>query len=51
MLLQQSIKYIKVEIVKNTSVQETIDTLRIIFSRHGLPDVICSDNATCFSAA
>lgn len=44
-------KYIEVEIVKNLSVEETIDTLRIIFSRHGLPDIICSDNATSFSAA
>lgn len=44
-------KYIEVEIVKNVSVQETIDALRLVFSRHGLPDVICSDNATCFSSA
>ena len=44
-------KYIEVEVVKNVSVQETIDTLRLVFSRHGLPDVICSDNATCFTAA
>lgn len=43
-------KYIEVEVAKNVSVQETIDLLRIVFSRHGLPDVICSDNATCFSA-
>ena len=34
-------KYIEVKIVKNVSVQETIDALRVIFSRHGLPDVIC----------
>ena len=44
-------KYIEVEIVKNVTVQETIDTLRVIFSRHGLPDVICSDNATCFTSS
>ena len=44
-------KYIEVEIVKNVTVQETIDTLIVIFSRHGLPDVICSDNATCFTSS
>ena len=42
--------YIEVEIVKNTSVDETLDALRIIFSRNGLPDVICSDNASCFTS-
>ena len=36
-------KYIEVEIVKSVSVQETIDTLRLIFSRNGLPDILCSD--------
>ena len=43
-------KYIECEIVKNTSVQETIEALRIIFSRNGLCDVIVSDNASCFTA-
>ena len=38
--------YIEVELVKNTSVEETITALRIIFSHNGLPDVICSDNAS-----
>ena len=42
-------KYIECEIVSNTSVSETIDVLRLIFSRNGLPDVLCSDNATSFS--
>ena len=32
-------------------INEPIDALRVVFSRHGLPDVICSDNATCFKAA
>ena len=40
----------EVEIVKDTSVSETVDTLRVIFSRHGLCDTIVSDNATCFTA-
>ena len=43
-------KYIEVEIVKNTSAEETIDSLRMVFSRNGLPDVVCSDNATSFTA-
>lgn len=43
-------KYIEVEIVVNTSVDETIDALRLIFSRNGLCDVIVSDNASCFTA-
>ena len=37
-------KYIECEIAKNTSVQETIEALRIISSRNGLCYVIVSDN-------
>lgn len=37
------------EIVKNVSIKETVDTLRIIFSRNGLPSTIVSDNASCFT--
>lgn len=43
-------KYIEVEIVKATSVSETIDALSTVFARHGLPDVLVSDNASCFTA-
>lgn len=43
-------RYIEVEVVKNTSVAETVDTLKVIFSRQGLPDILCSDNASCFTA-
>ena len=43
-------KYIEVEIVSSTSVEETIDVLRLIFSRNGLCDVLVSDNASCFTA-
>ena len=42
--------YIEVELVKNTSVEETVTALRIIFSHNGLPDVICSDNASYFTS-
>lgn len=44
-------KYLEVELVKDVSVSETIDTLRMIFSRHGLCDTLVSDNASCFTAA
>lgn len=43
-------RYIECEIVKNVSVDETIDALRLIFSRNGLCDSIISDNAACFTA-
>ena len=43
-------KYIECKIVRNTSANETIDHLREIFSRNGLPDVLVSDNATSFTA-
>lgn len=44
-------KYIEVEIVHSTSVNETIDALRLIFSRNGLCDTLVSDNASCFTAS
>ena len=39
-------KYIECEIVSSTSVSETIDCLRNIFARNGLPDTVVSDNAS-----
>ena len=43
-------KYIECKIVQSTSAAETVDTLRVIFSRNGLPDTIVSDNAISFTA-
>ena len=43
-------KYIECEIVRNTSAMETIEKLRTIFARNGLPDTLVSDNATSFTA-
>lgn len=43
-------RYIECEIVNSTSVSDTIDALRLIFSRNGLCDTLVSDNATCFTA-
>ena len=41
-------KYMECEIVSSTNVAETIDCLRTIFSRHGLPDIVVSDNFSSF---
>ena len=49
-VIDSSTKYIEVEIVKSTSVAETIDALSTVFARHGLPDVLVSDNASCFTS-
>ena len=43
-------KYIELEIVKSTSVQDTMNALRLIFSRQGIPDTLVSDNASCFTS-
>ena len=43
-------RYIEVEVVKTTSVSETIDALSCIFARNGLPDTLVTDNASCFTA-
>jgi len=37
--------------VSGTSVLETIDALRLVFSRNGLCDTLVSDNAACFTAS
>ncbi|XP_068240182.1 uncharacterized protein [Palaemon carinicauda] len=42
-------KYIEVEIVHSTNANETIDALRLVFSRNGLCDTLFSDNASCFT--
>ena len=44
-------KYIEAEVVKNVSSEETVECLTTIFSRHGLPDTIVSDNATSFKSS
>ena len=44
-------KYIECEIVPSVSVDDTVNALRTIFSRHGLCDTLVSDNASCFTAS
>lgn len=41
-------KYIECKIVPSTSVTDTIDALRLIFSRNGLCDMLVGDNASNF---
>ena len=41
-------KYVECEIVKSTSMRDTINALQIVFSRSGIPFVIVSDNASSF---
>ena len=43
-------KWIEVHIVNSTSSEATIEKLRTIFSTHGLPEQIVSDNATSFTS-
>ena len=43
-------KYIECEVAKSTSASEIIELLTLIFSRHGLPDTIVSDNAPGFKS-
>ena len=43
-------KWIEVHIVNSTSSEATIEKLRTLFSIHGLPEQIVSDNATSFTS-
>lgn len=43
-------KYIECEIC-GTSTRETVEALRAIFSRNGLPDALVTDNATSFTSS
>ena len=49
-VIDSKTKYLEAEIVTSTSAQDTLDALTLIFSRHGLPCTIVSDNATSFTA-
>ena len=41
-------KWVDVYPVSSVSTQVTIDKLRILFATHGLPEILVSDNASCF---
>lgn len=44
-------KWLEVLPVSSMSASATIDSLRLIFSTHGIPDAIASDNGTTFKSA
>ena len=44
-------KWLEIVPVSSTAAQPTIRELRKMFATHGLPDMIVSDNATCFTSA
>ena len=43
-------KWIEADIVRGNSSQITIERLRHVFASHGLPEVVVSDNASCFTS-
>ena len=44
-------KWMEVEIVNSATAQATIECLRMIFARFGLPEVMVTDNGTCFTSS
>ena len=44
-------KWIEVVPVRHATSQSTIDKLRIIFTTHGIPEMLVSDNGTPFTSA
>jgi len=43
-------KYVECELVKSVNSQDTIETCYAIFSRHGFPEMLVSDNATSYTS-
>ena len=43
-------KWLEVMTVPSTSSEVSLQKLRVIFSTHGLPEVLVSDNASCFTS-
>ena len=50
-LIDAHSKWLEVHPVSSATSASTIETLREIFSIHGLPEVIVTDNGTCFTSA
>ena len=44
-------KWMKVCPMRTTTLQATFVKLHCAFATHGLPDIIVSDNGTCFTSA
>ena len=47
-LIDAQSKWMDVNPVVSSSSATTIECLRVSFSNHGLPDLLVSDNGTCF---
>ena len=43
-------KWIEAHVVSSATSQATIEKLRLVFSIHGIPEVIISDNGTAFTS-
>ena len=43
-------KWMEVELVQSATAHATIEHLRMIFARFGLPEVMVTDNGTCFTS-
>jgi len=44
-------KWMEIEVVNTVTSQATVEHLRPIFARFGLPKVIVTDNGTCFTSS
>lgn len=44
-------KWMEVETVNSASAQTTIEHLRAMFARFGLPEAVVTDNGTCFTSS
>lgn len=44
-------KWMEVEIVNSSTAQATIEHLKASFARLGLPEVVVTDNGTCFTSS
>ena len=49
LLIDAHSKWLEIHIVSTANSTLTIQTLQHIFSTHGLPEMLVSDNATCFT--
>ena len=49
-LIDSHSKWMEVQAVSSANTSNTIDVLRSIFSSHGLPEIIVSDNGTAFTS-
>jgi len=51
MFIDAHSKWMEVEIVNSATAPATIEHLRMIFARLGLPEVMVTDNGTCFTSS